>query len=164
MPIDQTLRGLALEIDSSANPTPEAQPLLEYRFIDLASTQTVLARIKGLPQPSGGGQLAFETNAGADTTTPRVLITNNGNVGIGTENPQVRLDVVGDAKFSGPLSVQATLTASHLDVSGAANIGGELKVTGGVTASSFAGDGSGLSEVTPADDSVSSAKLALDPA
>ena len=40
-------------------------PLLEYRFIDGASTQTILARVKGIPQPDGGGQLAFETNAGA---------------------------------------------------------------------------------------------------
>ena len=36
MPIDQTLRGLALEIDASTDSSPEAQPLLEYRFIDLA--------------------------------------------------------------------------------------------------------------------------------
>ena len=50
MPIDQTLRGLALEIDASVDPSPEAQPLLEYRFIDLASTQTILARIKGIPR------------------------------------------------------------------------------------------------------------------
>jgi hypothetical protein len=47
MPIDQTLRGLALEIDASVDSAPEAQPLLEYRFIDLASTQTILAPLKG---------------------------------------------------------------------------------------------------------------------
>ena len=55
MPIDQTMRGLALEIDASLDPASEAQPVLEYRFIDLASTQTILARIKGIPQPNGGG-------------------------------------------------------------------------------------------------------------
>ena len=70
MPIDQTIRGLALEIDASTDPAPETQPLLEYRFIDLASTQTILARIKGIPQPNGGGQLAFETNAGARCHDP----------------------------------------------------------------------------------------------
>ena len=93
MPIDQTIRGLALEIDASTDPAPETQPLLEYRFIDLASTQTILARIKGIPQPNGGGQLAFETNAGAAATTQRMLIDNNGNVGIGTANPGAKLDV-----------------------------------------------------------------------
>ncbi len=157
MPIDQTIRGLALEIDASVDPAPEAQPLLEYRFINLASTQTILARIKGVARPDGGGQLAFETNAGADITTQRMLIDDKGKIGIGTGNPEAKLDVVGDARFSGPLSVQGALT-----VSGAAKIGGDLSVTGKLTAASFAGDGTGLSNVTPADNSVTSAKLAFD--
>jgi hypothetical protein len=72
MPIDQTIRGLALEIDAFTDPTPDTQPLLEYRFIDLASTQTILARIKGIPQPDAGGRLTIETNAGAATTTLRM--------------------------------------------------------------------------------------------
>ena len=55
MPIDQTIRGLALEIDASTDAGPETQPLLEYRFIDSASTQTILARIIGIPQSNGGG-------------------------------------------------------------------------------------------------------------
>ena len=159
MPIDQTLRGLALEIDASLDPASEAQPLLEYRFIDLASTQTILARITGISQPNGRGQLAFETNAGAAATTQRMLIDSNGNVGIGTENPGARLDVAGDAKFSGPLSIQGALR-----VEGVAQVGGDLSVTGKLTAASFAGDAAGLSNVTPADNSVTSAKLTLDAA
>ncbi len=158
MPIDQTIRGLALEIDASADPAPEAQPLLEYRFINLASTQTILARIKGSPRRDGGGQLAFETNAGADTTTQRMLIDDKGKVGIGTENPEASLDVVGDARFSGPLSVQGALT-----VSGATKIGGDLSVTGKVRAAGFAGDGGELSNVRPMNDSVGGAQLASDP-
>jgi hypothetical protein len=133
MPIDQTLRGLALEIDASTDPTPEAQPLLEYRFINLANTQTILARIRGIPRPDGGGQLAFETNAGGDTTTQRMLIDDKGNVGIGTENPEASLDVAGDAKFNGPLSVQEALKASALEVRGVAKIDGDLSVTGKLT-------------------------------
>src|SRR4029077_4534214 len=81
------------------------------------------------------------------------------NVGIGTPNPGARLDVDGDAKFNGPLTVQGNLTAS-----GAAKIGGDLRVTGKLTAKSFAGNGAGLSNVTPADNSVTSAKLAEDAA
>ncbi len=159
MPIDQTMRGLALEIDASTDPAPETQPLLEYRFINLAGTQTILARIKGIPRPEGGGHLAFETNAGADTTTQRMLIDDKGNVGIGSENPEARLDVAGDARFSGPLSVEGALTTS-----GAAKIGGDLSVTGKLTAASFAGDGTGLSNITPADNSVTNAKLSQDAA
>jgi Chaperone of endosialidase len=158
MPIDQTIRGLALEIDASVDPAPEAQPLLEYRFINAASTQTILARIKGIPRPDGGGQLAFETNAGADTTTQRMLIDDKGRVGIGTGNPEASLDVLGDARFSGPLSVQGVLTAS-----GAAKIGGDLSVTGKVSATSFAGDGGELSNIRPMNDSVGGAELASDP-
>jgi Chaperone of endosialidase len=159
MPIDQTMRGLALEIDASVDPAPEAQPLLEYRFIDGASTRTTLARIKGIPAPTGGGELAFETSAGADTTTPRMLINHQGNVGIGTENPLARLEVGGDVKFNGPLNIQGALT-----VSGATSIGGDLTVTGKLTAASISGDGTGLSNVTPADGSVTNAKLAQDSA
>jgi hypothetical protein len=156
MPIDQVLRGLALRIDTSVD--PETQPLLEYSFIE-DNTQRILARIRGRPQPDGGGQLAFETNAGADTTTPRMLIDHQGNVGIGTENPLARLEVGGDVKFNGPLTIQGALT-----VSGVASIGADLTVTGKLTAASFTGDGTGLNNVRPADGSVTSAKLALDAA
>jgi cytoskeletal protein CcmA (bactofilin family) len=186
MPIDQILRGLALRIDTSVD--PETQPLLEYSVIE-DNTQRILARIRGTPKPDGGGQLGFETNAGAAVTTQRLLIDHNGNVGIGTENPGARLDVAGDAKFSGPLSVQGTLTvggvariAGDLNVAGkgnfsgplsvqgtlitagAARIGGDLTVTGRLTAASFTGDGAGLRNVTPADNSITSAKLAQDAA
>jgi hypothetical protein len=159
MPIDQTMRGLALEIDASADPGPEAQPLLEYRFIDLASTQTILARIKGRPQFDGGGQLAFETNAGADTTTPRMLINNQGNIGIGTENPRARLEVSGDVRFDGPLSIQGALT-----VSGVTTIGGDVTISGRLTAASLTGDGAKLRNVTPTNGSVTNEKLAHDAA
>jgi hypothetical protein len=158
MPIDQTLRGLALEIDASTDPEPETQPLLEYRLIDLASTQTILARIKGIPQPNGAGKLGFETNAGAAETTQRMLIDHNGNVGIGTANPAARLHVVGDAKFSGPLSIQGALR-----VEGATQLGGDLHVSGTVSATSFVGDGGELSNIAPKNGSVGGAQLASDP-
>ena len=88
-----------------------------------------------------------------------MLIYCQGNVGIATENPAARLDVAGDAKFSGSLSVHDDLT-----VKGAAHLAGDLSVTGKLIAASFAGDGARLSNVTPTDDSVSSTKLAQDAA
>jgi hypothetical protein len=141
MPIQETLRGLALQINERDD--PGAQPQLDYQFINAAGAESTLARITGVPQPGGGGQLALETNdgTGADTPAQRVLVDQQGNVGIGTANPGARLEVVGDARVTGPLSVQGALTAV-----------------------SFAGNGAGLSHVTPADASVSSAKLANDPA
>jgi hypothetical protein len=189
MPIDQTLRGLALEIDASVDSETDAQPLLEYKFINLEKTQTILARIKGIPQPDGGGQLAFETNAGAAATVQRMLIDKNGNVGIGADNPGARLEVAGDVKLGGPLSVQGAVTANGaatidgdlnvagqgkfrgplsvqgaLKVAGAVSIEGDLGVTGRLTAASFIGNGAELSNVTPADNSITSAKLAQDSA
>ena len=77
-------------------------------------------------------ELAFETNAGGAATSQRMLIDHDGNVGIGTGNPGASLDVAGDAKFSGPLSVQGALT-----VDGVTQIGGDLSVTGSLT---IAGD------------------------
>jgi hypothetical protein len=74
-----------------------------------------------------------------------MLIDDKGNVGIGTGNPGARLDVVGDAKFGGPLSVQGALTASgaakisgDLNVVGDAKLGGKLSVQGALTASGIA--------------------------
>jgi hypothetical protein len=151
MPIDQILRGLALRIDTSVD--PETQPLLEYSFVE-DNTQRILARIKGVPVSTGGGELAFETSEEAGSTSSRMLINHQGNVGIGTENPGARLEVAGDAKFSGPLSVQGALT-----VGGPAKIGGDLSVTGKLTATSFAGDGAGLSNIAPVDGSITSIKL-----
>ena len=159
MPIDQTLRGLALEIDASNDPAPETQPVLEYRFIDLASTQTILARVKAIPLAAGGGELAFETNAGTDTTTPRMLIDHQGNVGIATQEPAARLEVAGDVRFNGPLDIQGALT-----VSGVATISGDLNVAGKLNAAGFVGDAAELRNVTPADNSVTNAKLAQDAA
>ena len=86
--------------------------------------------------------MAFETNAGADATTTRMLIGHSGNVGIGTGNPGARLDVVGDAKFSGPLSVQGALT-----VEGVTQVRGDLSVTGSLT---IAGTNLRLTRADPA--------------
>jgi hypothetical protein len=106
----------------------------------------------------------FSTDAVGGDLAQRLVIDEQGKVGIGTENPGARLEVAGDGRFNGPLSVQDTLTASRLEVSGIAQIGGDLSVTGKLTAASFAGDGAELRNVTPADNSISSPKLALDAA
>ena len=134
---------------------------LNYRvLVDTSGTEASLASINAIQQVGGGGRLAFSTDAADGPLAQRMLIDNQGNVGIGTENPGARLDVAGNAKFNGPLNVQGALTASGLKVSGVGQIGGDLSVTGKLTAASFTGDGAGLSTVTPADGSVSKAKLA----
>ena len=143
----------------------QPQTELNYRvFVDTSGTEASLASINAIQQAGGGGRLAFSTDAADGPPAQRMLIDNQGNVGIGTDEPNARLDVAGDAKFNGPLNVQGPLTASGLEVSGVGEIGGNLSVTGKLTAASFAGNGAGLSNVTPADSSITSAKLAVDSA
>ena len=149
----------------SKHPSKEVE--LRYRIsVDDSGTKATLANILAR-RGSGatdGGSLMFSTDAAGGDLAQRMVIDDQGKVGIGTENPGARLDVAGDGRFRGPLSVQETLTASRLEVSGIAQVGGDLSVTGKLTAASFAGDGAGLTNVTPADGSVTSAKLALDAA
>jgi hypothetical protein len=108
-------------------------------------------------------KLAEDAASLSKITGERIFLSGD-NVGIGTKNPEARLEVAGNAKFNGPLNVQGTLSASSLNVGGVAVVEGNLSVTGTLSAASFAGDGAGLSNVAPADNSVSSAKLALDAA
>ncbi len=143
----------------------QPQTELNYRvFVDTSGTEASLASINAIQQAGGGGRLAFSTDAADGPLAQRMLIDNQGNVGIGTDEPNARLDVAGDAKFNGTLAVQGTLTAPRLEVSGVARVGGDLSVTGKLNAASLAGDGAGLSNVTPADNSITSAKLAQDSA
>jgi hypothetical protein len=157
---------------------------LNYRvLVDTSGTEASLASIHAEQQVGGGGRLAFSTDSADGPVAQRMLIDHQGNVGIGTGNPRARLDVVGDANFNGPLNVQGPFTVSGIvkiggdssvtgpldvqgtfSVSGAGKIDGDLSVTGKLTAGSFAGDGARISNVTPADNSVSSTKLALDAA
>jgi hypothetical protein len=158
---------------------------LNYRvLVDTSGTEASLASINAMQQVGGGGQLVFSTDSADGPLAQRMLIDNQGNVGIGTENPGARLDVAGDANFKGPLNiegpltvsgivkiggdlsvtgpldVEGALTASSLKVSGSAEISGDLSVARMLKAASFAGNGAGLSNLTLADESVTNAKLA----
>ena len=53
-----------------------------------------------------GDDLRFQTSVGGDAVlTPRMTITNAGNVGIGTTSPGAKLDVAGNATISGTLAL-----------------------------------------------------------
>jgi len=59
-----------------------------------------------------GGSL--NRNTVVDLNNKNLAFSNTGNVGIGTESPEVALDVAGDEKVSSTLSVGDTLTANGL--------------------------------------------------
>ena len=142
--------------------SPSKETEVRYRIsVDDSGTRTTLASIvaKRATGATDGASLAISTDAVGGELAQRLVIGDQGNVGIGGDAPQARLHVAGDGRFDGPLSVQGAFTTG-----GAATIGGDLSVTGRLTAASFTGDGAGLSNVAPADNSITSAKLAQDAA
>ncbi|MDB4755126.1 hypothetical protein OAG19_00575 [Akkermansiaceae bacterium] len=59
------------------------------------------------------GELIFATaGASSEGVKQRMVINKEGNVGIGTTNPTVALDVVGAGKFTGQVTIPATPSAS----------------------------------------------------
>ena len=144
----------------SKHPSKEVE--LRYRIsVDDSGTKATLANILAR-RGSGatdGGSLLFSTDAVGGDLAPRMVIDDQGNVGIGTENPEARFEVAGDVILNGPLNVQGALT-----VTGVTAIDGDLSVIGKLTAASFAGDGAGLTNIPLADNSVTNTKLVPDSA
>src|SRR5271166_3123829 len=96
--------------------------------------------------------LAGQINVGL-TPNPGAVVVNDshGNAG-------VKLD---GGTLGGSISVAGTATIGDtLSVTGKVSALGDLTVAGKLTATSLAGDGAGLNNVTPADGSVTNAKLA----
>lgn len=152
MPIELTVRSVALQIDEAND--PGAQPELFYRLVNPTSDSWTLAKVTAMRQGSFGGQLVIETNAGgatpSDTTIERLRITQAGHVGIGTPTPGFPLDVNGIVNATDVYKNGAPLVASQWsDVTGgisftAGNVGigvasptQALEVNGAVKATDF---------------------------
>jgi hypothetical protein len=126
-PIDLTSRGIALQIEEAHD--PGAQPELVYRFINTSSESWTLAKLRGDEQSGFGGQLVIETNAGGatpgDTTTERLRIDKDGNVGIGTASPTQALEVNGAVKATDFIKGATSLVSSQwTDVAGGISYAG----------------------------------------
>jgi hypothetical protein len=85
----------------------------------------------------------------------RMAINTNGNIGIGTSDPEALLDVNGQAVVRNGLAVAGGVSSDSLFSSGTlevwndAYLYGNLSVGGVVQATAFQGDGSGLTNVRP---------------
>ncbi|MFC1751873.1 hypothetical protein ACFL96_00555 [Thermoproteota archaeon] len=82
-----------------------------------------------------GSHLVFVTDPNIGAPLERMRIDQNGNVGIGTNTPQALLDVGGDMRVSGNLTVEGALSTSLISNAQGVTInpGSSLIVNGGVT-------------------------------
>jgi hypothetical protein len=99
--------------------------------MDATFTGQVIATSTGFPQPSlilkgnfdfgtiqFGNTANYNITAGTDLVgmefkvggSQKMLIVDNGNVGINNSNPTVKLDVIGTGRFTGQLSLGSTIT------------------------------------------------------
>ncbi|MBU6388609.1 hypothetical protein KGQ72_01905, partial [Patescibacteria group bacterium] len=103
--------------DAAAAATSTSAGVYIGRQLDLFSGVTALSL-------GGFGGFAFHTGdtAGA-TTTPKMVIMQNGNVGIGTTNPQAKLDVQGIASSTAFYANNGTVSAPGYSFSSATNAG-----------------------------------------
>ena len=117
------------------------------------------ARIIGASDGSNGtddypGKLIFSTTAdGGSAPTERMRITSTGRLGLGTQNPVSTLEVVGDAKFSGAVSVGGVLTyedVTNIDSVGLSTFRAGVNITGTATATLFSGSGASLTNLPAA--------------
>ncbi|MCX6317433.1 MAG: hypothetical protein NTW29_09100 [Bacteroidetes bacterium] len=61
--------------------------------------------LSGIGNNNGSGDLTFLYSSAANVQTEGARLTNQGNFGLGTSSPSVKLDVAGDAKISGILKI-----------------------------------------------------------
>lgn len=88
---------------------------------------TIEGRKENSSTVSSDGYLVFKTNAGV--LQERMRITSQGDIGVGTENPLSKFDIVGYEDVTGS-TFPGTLNVRTLDTGGGADIGGSISLGG----------------------------------
>ena len=88
-------------------------PALNYSLKEPAGAEHTLATIAAVREGSGSaGKLKFATRQAGGSLGTKMVITNSGSVGIGTQTPNCNLHVAGAAAFSGPSETFVTFSSS----------------------------------------------------
>jgi hypothetical protein len=107
--IGTTTPSAELEISSSGNYFGNTLPIVKntgtggagWRFVPGSGAKTWIIHATGSGNFQGANKLVFKTS----DSTGVMTMMDNGNVGIGTNNPQAELDVNGSGYFSGPVAI-----------------------------------------------------------
>lgn len=98
---------------------------------------------------ANGEQFTIADAAGFGIGGDRLSIDTSGNVGIGTTNPEHKLEVAGSMNISGDVNISGTLYGgSPLDIGSDVIMHKDLNVSGIVNASKYYGDGSSLTGIS----------------
>jgi hypothetical protein len=118
---------LTLNVQSSGTPAAGIGTGIEFRTETAAGNTEIGARIESIAtdvtSTSEGFALAFDTMTAGAAPTEKMRITAAGNVGIGTNNPGRKLDVVGSLRTTGGIDNESSAGGnSHIGLETSSNV------------------------------------------
>ena len=100
-------------------------------MLNIGGTNTPLIYLHGVKDigwPSDGFLQLGTINKTNGTWSEKMVITDTGNVGIGTSTPSQKLDVQGNAHVSGNVGIGTSTPSQKLDVQGNAHVSGNVGI------------------------------------
>lgn len=126
------LSKLSISNITSQSNTPDQQ-IGELTFVGFNRPNPSASILAQSPSWDDQSHLIFKTNNSGNAAIERMRITADGNLGIGITNPSEKLEVNGNAKITGDLSVTGNLGIGTTSPTGKLEIAGDAKITGNLT-------------------------------